>query len=165
MVLLDEPTTGLDFHIRKQIWDKLRKLKSTIVLTTHEMKEVDSLCNRVAVMDKGMLKAVGTQEELRQAIQGTYFFVLYVKLPVQNEERGKALKYIQLELHAGAKVVQDGNETTRVYFPKENFNLRKLMSGITNEKAGESGIVAWSLKTLPFEEVFIDLLRGTSSPV
>lgn len=63
ILLLDEPTAGMDALSRRQMWNLLRRLnekKLTIVLTTHYMEEAQALCDRVALMNKGRLEEVGT---------------------------------------------------------------------------------------------------------
>lgn len=68
ILLLDEPTTGLDPTARREIWDILMKLKeerqTTMILTTHYMEEADYLCDRIVIMDQGVVLARGTKEEL-----------------------------------------------------------------------------------------------------
>jgi lipooligosaccharide transport system ATP-binding protein len=67
IVLLDEPTTGLDPQARHILWDRLFRLKeegATLVLTTHYMDEAEQLCDRLIVMDKGEIKAEGSPAEL-----------------------------------------------------------------------------------------------------
>ncbi len=67
MLLLDEPTTGLDPQARHVVWDRLFRLKQqgvTIVLTTHYMDEAEQLCDRLVVMDKGLIVAEGSPVEL-----------------------------------------------------------------------------------------------------
>ncbi|TWP37067.1 ATP-binding cassette domain-containing protein [Leekyejoonella antrihumi] len=67
ILLLDEPTTGLDPQARHSLWDKLFRLKEqgvTIVLTTHYMDEAEQLCDRLVVMDKGAIAAEGSPLEL-----------------------------------------------------------------------------------------------------
>jgi lipooligosaccharide transport system ATP-binding protein len=67
VVLLDEPTTGLDPQARHVLWDRLYRLKQrgvTLVLTTHYMDEAEQLCDRLVVMDKGRIAAEGSPAEL-----------------------------------------------------------------------------------------------------
>src|SRR5581483_4960960 len=67
LLLLDEPTTGLDPQARHQLWDRLFRLKQqgvTLVLTTHYMDEAEQLCDRLVVMDKGLIVADGSPAEL-----------------------------------------------------------------------------------------------------
>jgi ABC-2 type transport system ATP-binding protein len=71
---LDEPTTGLDPVSRVAVWEMLRKIKSerrlTILLTTHYMDEADKLCDRIAIVDHGELKALDTPLRLKGSIPG-----------------------------------------------------------------------------------------------
>src|SRR5699024_117354 len=67
VILLDEPTTGLDPQARHVLWDRLHGLKErgvTLVLTTHYMDEAEQLCDRLVVMDKAKIVAMGTPSEL-----------------------------------------------------------------------------------------------------
>ena len=67
LLLLDEPTTGLDPQARHVLWDRLYRLKQqgvTLVLTTHYMDEAEQLCDRLVVMDKGRIVAEGSPREL-----------------------------------------------------------------------------------------------------
>ena len=67
LLLLDEPTTGLDPQARHVLWDRLYRLKQqgvTLVLTTHYMDEAEQLCDRLVVMDKGRFVAMGSPREL-----------------------------------------------------------------------------------------------------
>jgi ABC-2 type transport system ATP-binding protein len=72
VLLLDEPTTGLDIQNRTKIWNLLRKINKeqniTILLTTQYLEESDQLCNRIGIIDHGKLIALGTPSELRQRI-------------------------------------------------------------------------------------------------
>ncbi len=67
VLILDEPTTGLDPHARRDIWDILRRLKvsgTTTLLTTHYMEEAEVLCERIVIMDHGTILAQGTLNDL-----------------------------------------------------------------------------------------------------
>jgi lipooligosaccharide transport system ATP-binding protein len=70
LMLLDEPTTGLDPQARHALWDRLYRLKQqgvTLVLTTHYMDEAEQLCDRLVVMDRGHIVAEGSPRELIEA--------------------------------------------------------------------------------------------------
>jgi ABC-2 type transport system ATP-binding protein len=67
LLLLDEPTTGLDPQSRRQLWDLIRDFRvqgRTVLLTTHYMDEAERLCDRVAVIDHGKIIALGSPREL-----------------------------------------------------------------------------------------------------
>jgi lipooligosaccharide transport system ATP-binding protein len=67
LMLLDEPTTGLDPQARHAVWDRLYRLKQrgvTLVLTTHYMDEAEQLCDRLVVMDRGRIVAQGSPRDL-----------------------------------------------------------------------------------------------------
>jgi ABC-2 type transport system ATP-binding protein len=73
LLFLDEPTTGLDPQSRLQLWDVVEQFKQggrTVVLTTHYMDEAERLCDRVGVVDKGKLIALGTPRELIASLGG-----------------------------------------------------------------------------------------------
>jgi ABC-2 type transport system ATP-binding protein len=67
ILFLDEPTTGLDPQAKRNLWNLAKDLNSdgmTIVLTTHNMEEAEFLCDRIAIMDKGLIIAEGTPQQL-----------------------------------------------------------------------------------------------------
>ena len=67
VLFLDEPTTGLDPQAKRNIWELIQELNyngMTIVLTTHNMEEAESLCHRIAIMDNGKIVAEGTPQQL-----------------------------------------------------------------------------------------------------
>ena len=67
VLFLDEPTLGLDVLIRRELWQVIRELrgKSTVILTTHYLEEAEALSDRIGVMARGRLTALGTAEELK----------------------------------------------------------------------------------------------------
>ncbi|WP_336771167.1 ATP-binding cassette domain-containing protein [Paenibacillus sp. MMO-58] len=71
LIFLDEPTTGLDPRTRAQMWDTIRRLVntgSTVLLTTQYLDEADQLADRIAVIDRGLVVAEGTVDELKQSV-------------------------------------------------------------------------------------------------
>lgn len=74
VLFLDEPTLGLDPQTREHIWKYIEELAKreniTIVLTTHYMEEAEKLCNRVAIIDHGVIKALDTPDNLKNTLEG-----------------------------------------------------------------------------------------------
>jgi lipooligosaccharide transport system ATP-binding protein len=86
LMLLDEPTTGLDPQARHLLWDRLYRLKQrgvTLVLTTHYMDEAEQLCDRLVVMDKARIVAEGSPRELIE--QYSTREVLELRFPAESE--------------------------------------------------------------------------------
>jgi ABC-2 type transport system ATP-binding protein len=74
LVLLDEPSTGLDPGARKDLWALIRRMRGegrTILLSTHYMEEAEELCDRVAIMDRGDIRALEAPAQLIQALLAT----------------------------------------------------------------------------------------------
>jgi lipooligosaccharide transport system ATP-binding protein len=88
LLILDEPTTGLDPHSRRTVWNKLDHLKqqnTTLILTTHYMEEAEQLCDRVAIMDSGKIITIDTPSELMNIHNGNLEDV-YLKLTGKSLE-------------------------------------------------------------------------------
>jgi len=69
IVILDEPTVGLDPHIRRNLWDVIKELKNdgvTVLLTTHYLDEAEYLSDRVCILDKGVIKLIDTPKNLKE---------------------------------------------------------------------------------------------------
>jgi ABC-2 type transport system ATP-binding protein len=76
LVLLDEPSTGLDPTARRQLWELIRALRDnghTVMLSTHYMEEAEVLCDRVAIMDQGLIAAIDTPVALIERLLATGF--------------------------------------------------------------------------------------------
>ena len=82
ILFLDEPTLGLDVLARRELWNYIEKLKGkiTIILTTHYLEEAEALSDRIAIMAKGKMKAVGTPEELKERTNKNNFEDAFIEI-------------------------------------------------------------------------------------
>lgn len=82
IIFLDEPTLGLDVLARRELWKIIEKLKGkmTIILTTHYLEEAEALSDRIGIMAKGELKAVGTADELKELAQTEKFEEAFIRI-------------------------------------------------------------------------------------
>ncbi|KAI9209272.1 P-loop containing nucleoside triphosphate hydrolase protein [Polychytrium aggregatum] len=89
LVFLDEPTTGVDISIRQKIWQGIEKLKerSSIILTSHSMEEVDALSDRIAILINGQLRCLGTSQRLKNVYGSGY----KIAVKLSSSSRSQAL--------------------------------------------------------------------------
>jgi ABC-2 type transport system ATP-binding protein len=88
LVVLDEPTVGLDPQASRDLRDRVRELKAqgrTVLLTTHYMEEADQLCDRVAIIDHGVIVALDTPAALKRTIRAEE--VVHLEIGVEGEDR------------------------------------------------------------------------------
>jgi ABC-2 type transport system ATP-binding protein len=95
VLVLDEPTVGLDIESRSVIWNFLRKLREqgiTVLLTSHYLEEIDALADRVAIIDQGQVIAVGTPSELKDRVGGDRITLRIREFaPLEEAEKAKGL--------------------------------------------------------------------------
>src|SRR3989338_7931371 len=83
IVILDEPTVGLDPHIRRNLWDVIKELKNdgvTILLTTHYLDEAEYLSDRVCILDKGVIKLIDTPDNLKKIYNQSNLENVFIEL-------------------------------------------------------------------------------------
>ena len=158
LVILDEPTTGLDPQARHNLWDLIREIharKVTVVLTTHYMEEAELLCQRLAIMDRGRIVAIDSPDNLISRIETTYTVKLVTPAPLSQEQchtlqKGAVLHPVPTDPEAPA--------------PTENRYLLRLdrtPEALNNTLDGivRSGVSLKHLEILPatLEDVFLEL--------
>jgi ABC-2 type transport system ATP-binding protein len=95
VLVLDEPTVGLDIDSRFVVWDFLRKLRAagtTVLITSHYLEEIDALADRVAIIDRGVVIAAGTPSQLKDKLGGDRITLRIREFsPVEEAEEAKNL--------------------------------------------------------------------------
>jgi len=90
ILFLDEPTLGLDVQVRTAVWEYINRIRKeedmTIIMTTHYMEEADKLSDRVAIIDYGEIKAIGTPKELKDSLGGDIIEIEVESLPEGSVE-------------------------------------------------------------------------------
>ena len=137
MLLLDEPTTGLDPNARREIWKILMNLKqqknTSMILTTHYMDEAEFLCDRIIIMDKGKILAQGTLEELLE-IHHSCEIIEYTQEEQTDPLQPPASEHL-MNASFDTHEMKGALEVTKIinylpvfldYAKKKNINLRSL---------------------------------------
>lgn len=146
LLILDEPTAGVDVELRRGMWDFLEELNSTgrtIILTTHYLEEAEKLCNRIAIIDKGnIVENTSKRELLRKLDKET--FVLDLKNPLTS--------VLPLEDVEFSIVDQTTIEATI----KQRLPINRIF-----EHLNDQGIVVESMrnKTNRLEELFLEMVE------
>ncbi|GAA1675393.1 ABC transporter ATP-binding protein [Glycomyces endophyticus] len=140
LVFLDEPTAALDPQARRNLWDLMRAVNAegrTVVLTTHYMEEAEALCDRVAIMDAGRIKAVDSPAG----------FVRALDAPTRVTVASGQLSDARIEELAAGETVTGGDAA--VVF--ETRDPRKLLTALASDGALEG----LAVRTANLEDVFL----------
>ena len=155
LVLLDEPTVGLDPQLRRDIYvliERLREEGRTVLLTTHYIEEAERLCDRVAIMDRGQLVALGTPRELiTRSGQGTRL-ELHLAKPVGLER----LKVID--------GVIDCHEAEGAYFLRAHPPALTIAALVRFLESDENALLDLHIARPSLEDVFVEMTGRRMEP-
>ena len=148
LVLLDEPTVGLDASMRRDIYaliEQFRSEKRTVLLTTHYIEEAERLCDRVAIIDHGRIVALGTPRELvERSGHGT-------RLGVRLSQPVSAAELRQLD------GVLDCRETDGSYFLHAQPPARAIVALIRFLESRENTLLDLHISQPSLEDVFVEM--------
>ena len=149
ILVLDEPTAGVDVELRKNLWDNVRELNRigvTIILTTHYLFEAQEMCDRIAIINKGNLLALDTTTKLLDRIKTKKIIFKLKKFDVN----------LKLQL-ANVKFLINSNDSISVYYEKDTINFEQLINYL-KEKNLE--ILDISIDEGDLEDVFLKLTKS-----
>ena len=154
VVLLDEPSAGLDPVARRKLWDVVAETAGTraVVLTTHLMDECEALCDRLAIMVKGKLRCLGTAQRLKTKFGGNYD----LRVVLAPKADAKAVDAFFAEsLRAGPPTQVMGR--TRFYkLARPSSGLAAVFRKVDEAKAG-LGVDECAVTQPTLENVFLDI--------
>ncbi len=149
IIILDEPTAGVDVDLRKNLWENirsLRKLGVTIILTTHYLQEAEELCDRVGIIHKGNLIALDTTENMLNKIQTKTLKFEINKRIVLDDMSNKDYK-----------ILNNTDSEFKIEYNKQEFDIQKIIKLLENQ-----GIVIKDIKSEDpdLEDVFVNLTNN-----
>ncbi len=157
VLLLDEPTTGLDPQARRLLWETLAGLHKrglTLILTTHYMEEADRLCERVAIVDHGKILTVDTPAALKKQLPGGQILDLWVRaqapLAPRLEVLAGVMRIERVEQHGDG----EGVERLRLFVDPADGLLDRVLHAV-RDAGGDLHHV--SLQAPSLEDVYIHL--------
>jgi ABC-2 type transport system ATP-binding protein len=154
LLFLDEPTTGLDPHARRELWDLIRALHArgrSLVLTTHYMDEAAALSDRLIIIDHGKIIAEGTPRGLVDKLSTET--IVYLNVP-SSEDAG-------LSVVEGVQAARRVDETLELSVHALHLTLPRLMAYLQARGVQASGL---STRAASLEDVFLSLTGRPYSP-
>ena len=146
IVILDEPTAGVDVELRKNLWENVKLLNKngvTIILTTHYLIEAEEMCNRIAILDKGKLAALDTTDNLIGQIKNKKVkFKLNKKVNIENNSLDTM------------KVISNNGNVLIVSYEKDKLNIDEIIDYLNKKNVK---ILDLSTDDGDLEDVFINL--------
>ena len=149
IVILDEPTAGVDVELRSNLWNNVRELNKngvTIILTTHYLNEAEQMCNRIGILNKGNLVALDTTKNLLKKIQ-----TKIVKFSVDNKVN------ISKDSLKSINVISNNISELAVSYEKNSLSIVEIINFINNQNIKISDI---STDDGDLEDVFIRLTKN-----
>ena len=149
VLVLDEPTAGVDIELRQQLWAYVRELNAggvTVVLTTHYLEEAEELCDRIAIINHGQVVA---NEPTRQLLSRAQEKVVEVTVERDVTALPTAPCF--------EKIVLKGERTLEITYSKDRVNAGEVLAAV--QGAG-FGIVDVSTREADLEDVFLSLTRA-----
>ncbi|MHB8129154.1 MAG: ABC transporter ATP-binding protein [Mobilitalea sp.] len=127
LIVMDEPTVGVDAQSREHILNSIRILRergATVIYTSHYMNEVEEICDRIAIIDKGQMVAIGTKPELVSLVTDVQSIYIQTKLPLgfQIEDLKKKLKNMP-----DVKAIAAEDNTIRIDVSIEQNSISKIL--------------------------------------
>jgi len=160
LVLLDEPTTGLDVDARREIWDILEEVKKgrSMMLTTHIMEEADTLCSRIGILKKGRFLCVASGQELKQIYGSAYELGV-----TTTRENAQFVAERIVELFPTATLQSSYSGVLQFFVPQQDLKFGHLFHTMKRVKQ-ELGIREWGINQCGLNQVFLAATRAADVP-
>ena len=149
ILVLDEPTAGVDIKLKKNLWSNVKALNKqgvTIILTTHLMYEAEEMCNRIAIINKGNLIKLDTTENLLNSIKTKKIIFKVKKINTINQDNLNGIKFSH-----------NSNNEIEVSYEREKHKIDEIINKVKN-----AGMEIYDISTDEgnLEDVFIDLTKS-----
>ncbi len=149
IVILDEPTAGVDVELRKKLWENVSELNKkgvTIILTTHYLEEAEKMCDRIGILNNGSLVALDSTKNLIDRIQ--------TKIVTFNTNKNVDVGSLNLD---SLKIISNQNNSLTVSYEKVKLDIETIFNQITSQNIKINDI---STDDGDLEDVFVRLTKS-----
>ena len=148
ILILDEPTAGVDVELRNNLWNNVKELNKegvTIILTTHYLFEAQEMCNRIAIIDKGKLVALDTTEKLLDRIQ-----TKRINFKVEHIDKSMNLAMADIKFDINS------NDSLSITYEKKSLNFEDIINHL---KQNNIKVLDIFTEDGDLEDVFVQLTK------
>ena len=149
IIILDEPTAGVDVELRKNLWENFKSLNRqgvTIILTTHYLYEAEEMCDRIAIINKGSLVALDSTKNLLKKIKTKIVkFVVNKKIEIENDSL------------PSLKVMINNENLLTISYEKSQIHINEIISLMNKQNVK---IIDISTDDADLEDVFVRLTKN-----
>lgn len=163
VLILDEPTVGLDPRQIIEIRNLIKKLgkNHTVILSTHILQEVQSICDRIIIINKGQIVADGEAERLSYKVAGNRKFIVRISGP--QSEIVKALRTLDSVTYVEPLTLKEEGAYDYLVESLPNVDIRKMMFGMLSKKGWP--ILGLRSMDMSLEDVFVQLITNETGEV
>lgn len=164
LVILDEPTAGMDPSTRRQAWDLIlsRRQDRTVVLTTHHMDEADLLSDTLCILADGRLCCQGRSLELKSRFGGNYLCQIQLKHTLAEESK-KAITDIFTSFIPDANLKEEAEATLSIALPAHDRTKFPALFNALETQSSKLEILNISLQVCSLETIFLNVLKENDS--
>ena len=156
IVILDEPTAGVDVELRQKLWKYFKKLNEqgvTIILTTHYLEEAENLCDHIAIVNKGEIVANETTNSLLAKSNKKIIKITLSKNEISTKDKNFLKNIGHIIIH---------ENKVQLHFNPNKISTKKIIETLYKSKLN---IVDLSTKDVSLEDIFIDITRENNSKI
>lgn len=160
LILLDEPTTGIDPEAKRKLWDVINRIRNSgrsVVITSHSMDECEALCTKIGIMVNGQFKCLGPVQHLKNKFSKG--FILTIKMQRDDSDlKDQVVNYVQ-ESFPSAELKEKYKDILTFHMTNANFKWSEVFGSCTRMKR-EIDVVDYSLTQMSLEQVFLSFSKS-----
>lgn len=162
IVMLDEPTSGMDLTARRQMWDMLKNNKNNriIILTTHYMEEADILADRIAIMSQGKLECLGSSLFLKKKYGVGYYLTIVKEQGVSSPSHTKRINEFISNYIKDANLMSDVHAEISFQLPMSSTSKFTEFFTDLDKSLTKLELRSYGVSVTTLEEVFLKVARG-----
>ncbi|CAG9334834.1 unnamed protein product [Blepharisma stoltei] len=167
IVLLDEPTSGMDLTARRQMWDMLKNNKNNriIILTTHYMEEADVLADRIAIMSHGKLRCLGSSLFLKKRYGVGYYLTIVKEVGVASKSHTQSVTDFIRDYIPEASIMSDVHAEISFQIPNSSSSKFTTFFTALDQNLKILQLRSYGVSVTTLEEVFLRVARGDDNEI